>query len=299
MTMHENELTVTVDTVRNLVDRQFPDWAALPIVRVRATGTVNAIFRIGDGLAARLPLQPGDVAEVHTWLVSEADAARELLGHTRFPTPEPIAIGEPSDGYPLPWSVQTWLPGTVATPDDRSLSAGFVADIAELINDIRSIPSNGRVFSGTGRGGNLQTHDEWMETCFRRSGTLVDVPRLRAVWRRLRELPHRAPDVMTHGDLIPGNLLVEDGRLVGVLDVGGLGPADPALDLVAAWHLLEPGPRSLLRDALGCDELEWERGKAWAFEQAIGAVWYYVESNPAMSRMGWCTLERIIDDEAH
>jgi hypothetical protein len=29
----------------------------------------------------------------------------------------------------------------------------------------------------------------------------------------------------------------------------------------------------------------------------MGAVWYYVESNPAMSRMGRRTLERIMADE--
>ena len=101
---------------------------------------------------------------------------------------------------------------------------------------------------------------------------------------------------MTHGDLIPGNLLVRGGRLAGVLDVGGLGPADPALDLVAAWHLLEAGPRQSLRDDLGCADLEWERGQARAFEQAMGAVWYYAETNPAMSRMGRNTLRRIVTD---
>jgi aminoglycoside phosphotransferase (APT) family kinase protein len=88
-------------------------------------------------------------------------------------------------------------------------------------------------------------------------------------------------------------VLVHDGRLAGVIDVGSLGPADPALDLVGAWHLLEAGPRQLLRDDLRCDDLEWERGKAWAFEQAMGAVWYYVESNPAMHLMGQRTLHRI------
>jgi aminoglycoside phosphotransferase (APT) family kinase protein len=103
---------------------------------------------------------------------------------------------------------------------------------------------------------------------------------------------------MTHGDLIPGNVLVAQGRLAGVLDVGGFGPADPALDLVGAWHLLEAAPRQALRDALGCDELEWRRGKAWAFEQAMGAAWYYRESNPAMSEMGQVTLRRLIDDES-
>jgi hypothetical protein len=63
---------------------------------------------------------------------------------------------------------------------------------------------------------------------------------------------------MTHGDLIPGNV----------------------------------------REALQCDDLEWARGAAWAFAQATGAVWYYAHSNPAMSRMGRRTLERILADES-
>lgn len=96
-----------------------------------------------------------------------------------------------------------------------------------------------------------------------------------------------------HCDLIPGNVLVHGGRLVGVLDVGGLGPADPALDLVSAWHLLDTEPRHALRGALGSDDLEWERGRAWAFQQAMGVVWYFVESNPPLSRMGIRTLERL------
>ena len=40
-------------------------------------------------------------------------------------------------------------------------------------------------------------------------------------------------------------------------------------------------------------DLEWARGSAWAFEQAMGLVWYYAESNPAMSHTGRRTLERL------
>jgi aminoglycoside phosphotransferase (APT) family kinase protein len=211
--MHPDQLTVSLETVRKLVDVQFPEWRGLPVEEFASQGTVNALFRIGERLAARFPLSPGGVESTRR-LESEARAAHELLGRTRFRTPEPVALGEPGEGYPLPWSLQTWLPGTVATDEDPGGSDAFAHDLAEFI-----------------RG----------------------------------------------------------GRLTGVIDVGGLGPADPALDLVCAWHLLEPGPRQVLRD-----DLEWERGRAWAFEQAMGAVWYYVESNPAMSSMGQRTLRRIM-----
>jgi aminoglycoside phosphotransferase (APT) family kinase protein len=236
---------------------------------------------------------------VRRQLDAEAQAARDLAGRTRFRTPEPVAIGEPGAGYPLPWAVQTWLPGVSATDDDPGASVAFAHDLAEFICGVRSIGTGGRTFGGRGRGGDLRSHDGWMRTCFERSGQLLDVPRLRRMWETMRELPRGAGgDVMSHRDLIPGNVLVSGGRLAGVLDVGDLGPADPALDLVAGWHLLDAGPRQVFRDDLRCDDLEWERGKAWAFEQAMGAVWYYAESNPAMSRMGRRTLERIQADAA-
>jgi aminoglycoside phosphotransferase (APT) family kinase protein len=296
--MHRDQLTVTADTVRSLLSAQFPQWRRLAVRSVSSQGTVNALFRLGDELVARFPLQPGDVAATRHWLEKEAQAARELFGRTRFCTPEPAALGEPGPGYPLPWSVQTWLPGNTATDDDPGQSAGFASDLAEFIGGVRAIDTAGRVFSGHGRGGDLHSHDAWMQTCFERSAELLDVPALRRLWSELRELPRRAPDTMAHGDLIPGNILVRGGRLSGVIDVGGLKPADPALDLVSAWHLLEPGPRQVLRTDLGCDDLDWERGRAWAFEQAMGLVWYYRLSNPVISAMGRRTLERILAQPA-
>lgn len=294
--MHANQLTVSLETVRKLVEEQFPEWRGLPIRGVASQGTVNALFRIGDEFLARFPLEPGDAGSMWRRLQSEAQAAREMLGRTRFPTPEPVALGGPGAGYPLPWSVQTWLPGTVATDEDPGESAAFAHDLAEFIHGVRAIGIRGRAFSGRGRGGDLRSHDAWMEICFERSEPLLDVPSLRRTWAVMRVLPRSAPDVMTHGDLIPGNVLVSNGRLAGVIDVGGMGPADPALDLVGAWHLLEAGPRQALRDDLRCEDLGWERGQAWAFEQAMGAVWYYVESNPAMSLMGRRTLQRLMAD---
>jgi aminoglycoside phosphotransferase (APT) family kinase protein len=132
-----------------------------------------------------------------------------------------------------------------------------------------------------------------MDVCFRSSEHLLHVRTLRELWVELRDLPEVDADVMCHGDLTPPNVLVQEGRLTGVLDTGGFAAADPALDLVACWHLLGPRPRQAVRDALSCGDVQWRRGMAWAFQQAMGLVWYYEHSNPVMSSWGRRTLDRI------
>lgn len=259
---------------------------------------MHSIFRLGDTLAARFRLQGDEVGLVRSELQMEAAAAHEVIGRTRFATPEPVAIGEPGEGYPLPWSVQTWIEGDVALDADPSESSFFATDLAEFINGVRSIDTRGRTYNGKGRGGDLKSHDAWVYKCLAHSEGLLDVAALRRIWEVLRELPRGdKPDMMNHGDLIPGNILVSNGRLTGVLDTGDLAPADPALDLVSAWHLLEAEPRRVLHEHLDTDDQEWERGRAWAFQQAIGLVWYYVDSNPVLSQVGRKTLERIAADD--
>jgi aminoglycoside phosphotransferase (APT) family kinase protein len=229
--MHPGELPITDDVVRDLVAAQFPRWRDLPVRRFASSGTVNAIFRLGDRLAARFPLQPDDAAEARRALESEAASAAELAAATRFPVPEPAGIGEPGPGYPMPWAVQTWLAGVTGDDDDPSGSVPFARDLAEFIAGVRAIGTRSRTFDGHGRGGDLKEHDAYLDDCFRQSEGLLDVPRLRGLWAEFRELPREAPDVMSHRDLTPGNVMVADGRLAGILDPGSFGPADPALDL--------------------------------------------------------------------
>lgn len=135
-----------------------------------------------------------------------------------------------------------------------------------------------------------------MEVCFHESEALLPVARLRTLWTSFRSLPAAGSAVMNHGDLSPGNLLVEGERLIGVLDGGGFAPADPSLDLVAAWHMLDEERHILFRNELACDDLEWWRGAAWAFQQAMGFTWCHQETNPRMSARGQTTLARIFND---
>ena len=296
--MHDDQIEISDEIAAALIRSQFPEWSQQPIRRVQSGGTVNAIFRIGDELSARFPLRRADPDKTRQLLVEEAGASEAFARHSTVSSPIPVAIGDPGPGYPLPWSLQTWLSGTVASETNSSESVPFARDLAHLIAALRKVDTEGRRFERGWRGGDLHDHDKWVQNCLRKSEHLLDVDRLITLWDHFRDLPHTAPDVMSHGDLTPLNVLVGDGRLVGILDCGGFGPADPSLDLIAAWHLLDDGPRAVFRAALQCGDLEWERSKAWALEQSLGAVWYYSESNPAMSSMGRRTIRRIIADSA-
>lgn len=298
MAMHNDELFIDDDVVRRLISSQFPAWRNMPVRRLAGEGTDNAIFRIGSKLTARFPLRFADPVSIQMRLVQESLAMGELHTACPFPTPSPVALGQPGYGYPLPWSVQSWISGQTASPNVLASSNAFTQDLAVLIRSLRAADTRGRPFEGAGRGGDLKDSDEWVEECFRQSMNLLPVDRLRALWAAFQKLPAPESLVMNHSDLIPGNLLVEGGRLVGVLDGGGFAPADPSLDLVAGWHMLDDHRRATFRKELACNDLEWWRGAAWAFQQAIGLVWYYQDSNPGMSALGRSTLARIMNDNS-
>jgi aminoglycoside phosphotransferase (APT) family kinase protein len=292
--MHPGQLGVTTELVTRLVRSQFPAWRGLTISPVRSHGTVNALFRIGDDLVARFPIQPGDPAATRKDLDEEADAARRLHTISPYPTPQPIEIGEPGEGYPLPWAVYSWLPGTIAADAEVAGSIGFAEDLATFVRALRAVPTEGRVFTGAWRGGVLTTHDDYVAESLERSRGMIDVDALGRLWADLRTTPRTEPDVWAHRDLMPGNLLAQNGRLVGVIDVGTFTVADPAIDLAPAWNLLDTDARAAFRSALGSDDDEWRRGMGWSFAQAIGCLWYYVETNPVMSRTAHHTLTALL-----
>ena len=73
----------------------------------------------------------------------------------------------------------------------------------------------------------------------------------RAFDAALAARPHGGPKVWLHGDLHPDNVLVDAGRLVGVIDFGDLTGGDPATDLASAWLLFDPATADDVLGAYG------------------------------------------------
>jgi aminoglycoside phosphotransferase (APT) family kinase protein len=106
------------------------------------------------------------------------------------------------------------------------------------------------------------------------------------------------PEVWVHGDLLPGNLLVDDGRLSGVIDFGGLNVGDPACDLLPAWNLFDGASRCVFHAALEVDDAARLRGRGWALSQAVIALPYYWDTNPGIVGQALHALGEVLADGA-
>jgi aminoglycoside phosphotransferase (APT) family kinase protein len=85
-----------------------------------------------------------------------------------------------------------------------------------------------------------------------------------------------------HADLIPGNLLVREARLAGVLDFGAMATGDPAYDITPAWHVLDGDARARFLALSGADDATVRRARGLVVSGGVIALPYYLHTNPAM-----------------
>ena len=284
--LHDDELAIDLPVVRALVDRERPSWGHLPLRRLGASGSSNALFRLGDELLVRLPRQPGGAATI------EEEARWLPVVGPRLPVrvPDVVAVGEPGFGYPERWSVVRWIDGDTPDvvgpgheqPDRRPLAA----DLAALVTALRAIevPPAALVDPELRwyRGTPLATQDEdtrrCLDECRHSDGLDLDLAAAEALWDRAMAMPgvgESGPVRGYHGDLMAENLLVRGDRLVALLDFGGLAVGDPTVDLIVAWEVLDARARDDFRRAVAADEAAWLRGRAWAMSLALRTFPYY------------------------
>ncbi|WP_455358027.1 aminoglycoside phosphotransferase family protein [Streptomyces sp. SYSU K21746] len=280
--MHPGQHPIDDDLVRRLIAGQFPQWAELAVERFPSGGTVNAMYRLGDAMVVRLPLVEGGAGDVSM----EREWLPRLAPRLATAVPEVLGAGEPAEGYPWPWSVYRWLTGE--NPEAGALSEPVLLarDLARFVAAMRSITLSGAPVAH--RGGPVAALDAETRAAIEALREIpqedIDCDAAAAVWEdALRAPGWDGPPVWLHADLMPGNLLVDGGRLTSVIDFGCMGVGDPACDLFPAWNLLPADAREVFREALGVDDATWNRGRARTLSQALIALPYYRRTNPAMA----------------
>ncbi|KUN89536.1 phosphotransferase [Streptomyces bungoensis] len=275
--MHADELLLDAPLVHRLIARRFPAWAALPVRRLASSGTENAMFRLGADLVVRLPRRPSAVPDVRheqRWLP-------RLAPVLPVPVPEPLGVGEPDEDFPWPWSVYRWLEGRNPVAGAVERPERLAEDLGAFVRALRSIPP--RDAPPGYRGRPLEERDEPTREAVAELGARVDAGAVTALWEEALEAPgHTGAPVWAHGDLSPGNVLVDGGRLRAVIDFGTAGVGDPAVDLIVAWNLLPASARDTFRKAVGAGDAEWARGRGWALSVSLIQLPYYWDTNPAL-----------------
>lgn len=283
------EVDVTVTLVRDLLAEQHPDLADRGLLPVGG-GWDNVIVRVGTDLVARLPrrrVAADLILHEQRWLP-------ELTKDLPIPIAAPVRVGRPGCGYPWPWSICHWFDGDVAADvalADPASEADRLGGFVHAFHRRAPAEAPHNPFRG-------HSVDELVPRILANLARLgVAPPGLARLIDRLAAAPAwGGPPVWLHGDLHTANLLVADGRIVAVLDLGDLTSGDPAVDLAVAWMLFEPAERARFRTAAGggapIDDATWDRARLWGIHFALIYLLHSADDE-RLARMGHGLLREV------
>lgn len=286
------EVDLTVDQVRRLLATQAPDLAGSDITPL-AQGWDNFLFRLGDRWLGRFPRR-----EVAVELLrNETRWLPVVAPRLTLPVPIPELVGEPGEGYPWPWTITPWIPGSPLADDPSFDQRRGVGDLGRFLRALHQAapfeaPPNPY------RGVPLDDRDEATRNRLADLRGVVEPDAALACWEDALEAPrHDGAPVWLHGDLHPGNVIVASGRISGVVDFGDITAGDPATDLSAAWILFGGGDRRQLLETEygGIDDATWRRARGWALSLGLA---YLASSadNRVMGDIGKRTLRSVLAD---
>jgi aminoglycoside phosphotransferase (APT) family kinase protein len=299
--MPATEVDVSADLVRRLLADQHPDLARLP-VEFLANGWDNELYRVGDGLVARLPrraLGAQIIKNEQRWLPG-------LAPRLPLPIPRPERTGVPACGYPYSWSVVPYLPGVPAAEASSFDPAAAAAAVGGFLGALH-VPAPADAPANPFRGVPLAERASTFAANLALLGSQADRDAVLRAWVAALTAPgYDGPPVWLHGDLHPANILVNDGQVSGVIDFGDITAGDPASDLSVAWMLLPLSCHGSFWSAYQAssgraggpaDDALRARARGWALNLAVVFL-AHSEDNPVLRQVGRRALSAVLDQAA-
>ncbi|POF30024.1 aminoglycoside phosphotransferase family protein [Roseibium marinum] len=281
-------------TVAQLIHQQFPHLSRLPIAQVKKQGWDNRTFKLGDALSVRLPSNASYADAVR----KEADVLMTLAKHLRVEVPEVVAVGAPSEEFPLPWSIRRWVEGDTLENTQGVEQDAFAISLGNTLADLRAIKTSRGPYAGRHsffRGCHPSVYGDEVQKSLEILESKVDAARCLDIWQRCITSAWKDKPVWFHGDVAVGNIIVENSTVKALIDFGTCGIGDPACDFAMAWTYFDVESRGIFRSACAIDGDTWQRARGWALWKAL--VCLSGLSNPDTDGTQARALQEICDEE--
>lgn len=250
-------MTVDADLARALIRSQFAE-VACESVELLGDGWDSTVYTVDGAYAFRFPRRATVIAGFRREL-----AVLPLIA-LALPLAVPAAthVGAPSRAFAWPFAGAPLIAGTEAVeaglgPGARLAVATSLGRFLATLHDpalaarVEHLALPVDPLSRSDMALRVPLARERLAV-LRRRGLLDPSPALAELFEEALAVPPPAAPVLAHGDLHPRHLLVgPDGIPTGVIDWIDVCLADPAIDLVPYWSLLDGPARERFLDVYG------------------------------------------------
>ncbi len=251
MASWDRDIDLTLEFCHHIVSTQFPSFADQQPAEL-GSGWDNVCIEYPDGTVFRLPSRAvgGELMEI------ELLALPQLADKLPIPIPKISFAGVPGNDYPYSFMGYQKLSGVTGDRHEwtRTERMEGARSLGRFLAELHQIPPFGGLPTGVfskawleERIGFRHRHllqispdqADWAQPLLRLTAQILDL---------CEDEPAR---VVCHGDLYPRHVLVDEGRVSGVIDWGDVQLAHRSADLSIAFTLLEAVERDEFWQAYG------------------------------------------------
>ena len=291
-TPKEPQAEVKIDPrlIQQLLTIQCPQFSDLAITFLDA-GWDNENYRLGEDYIIRMPRRQLGVK----LLRNEINWLPRIQKQLPIPIPAPIFVGKAAPIYPWPWTIVPWVAGKTANLNLPNAAAAIkLAQFLKVLhqknpvnapkNDHRGISLKYKLDNILDRMGRLKTKTDFI------------TPTIEKLLDRAISTPFPTEKYLLHGDLHPRNIIVQEGKIVSIIDWGDITDGDIATDLAIFWMLFpNPTVRQQGLAEYGVSEDLINRAIGWAIFYGVILLDTGLEGNVQHAEIGkhtLCTLEK-------
>jgi aminoglycoside phosphotransferase (APT) family kinase protein len=285
---------VVGEALARLLLAQFPELS-MDTLRPLAEGWDNAVWIVDERYAFRFPRRQIAIPGVEL----ELAVLPKLAPLLPLPIPDPVFRGYPAEGYPWPFFGSELLPGR-ETCDAELDDAARLEVMLELAGFLRTLHA---VKLDEPLPVDANSRADMTKRVPLARGDLAELERL-GIWRApplvagLQEQAERLQPSALPAVVHFRHVLVEGGRVTGVIDWGDLCRSDPAIDLHLLWSFLPPESRPAFLEEYGpVDEAQLLRARVLALSICAAlALYAHAEDLPNVEREAFAGLARALDE---